>query len=159
MTKQGRTSILIAALVLILATPVASWWLIGDLSNAAARQLAAEGVELDYVIRPLSLGPVGDRIVGLLACIGALGALAWLMWATPSRRLDSRWWWVLLPLVVAGVLVGFGWRVLTSGALSANIGAGLTVIFGGPLLAALLLAAAVAAVHMRLVRMRRNSSR
>ncbi|NHO83156.1 hypothetical protein [Micromonospora sp. CMU55-4] len=65
MTKQRRMSIPTPALVLILATPVASWWLIGDLTNQEARQLATEGVEMDYAIRPVSLGPVGDGIVGV----------------------------------------------------------------------------------------------
>ncbi|TYB35484.1 hypothetical protein FXF50_23955 [Micromonospora sp. AP08] len=158
MTKQRGMSIPTAALVLILATPVASWGLIGDLTNEEARQLAAEGVELDYAIRPVSLGPVGDRIVGVLACIGVIGALALLVRDTYTCRLDSRWWRVLLPLVGAGVVVGFTWRVLTAGGIGANIGAGLIIIFGGPLLAVLLIAAAVAALHLHLTRARRNGS-
>jgi len=149
MTKQRRISVPIAALVLVLATPVAAWWLIGDLTNDEARHLAAEGVELDYAFRPVSLGPMGDRIVGVLACICVIVAFSWLVRATSSHHLNSRWWRVLVPLVGAGVLVGFAWRVLTAGGIGANIGAGLTVIFGSPLLAILLAAAAVAALRLR----------
>ncbi|MGC4789523.1 hypothetical protein ACLQ22_17020 [Micromonospora sp. DT178] len=149
MTKPHRLTLPITALALVLGTPVASWWLIGDLTNDEARRLAAEGVELDYAIRPVSLGPAGDRIVGVLACVGVVVALAWLLRATARRRLDPRWWWVLVPLVGAGVLVGLGWRVLTAGGIGANIGAGLMVIAGGPALAVLLIVAAVAAVRMR----------
>ncbi|TDC35953.1 hypothetical protein E1211_15025 [Micromonospora sp. 15K316] len=50
---------------------------------------------------------------------------------------------MLLPLVGAGILVGFGWQVMTAGGIGANIGAGLIVIFGGPILVALLSTAAV----------------
>lgn len=156
MTKPSRASFQLAALVLIVAIPVASWWLIGDQTNEAARQLDAEGVELDYAIRPMTLGPVGDRIAGVLACIGTIGALGALVWGTSTRKVDSRWWWVLLPLVGAGALVGIAWRVLTAGGIGANIGAGLTIIAGGPLLAALLIAAAVAALQMHRDRIRRN---
>ncbi|RLK25787.1 hypothetical protein DER29_3798 [Micromonospora sp. M71_S20] len=149
MTKPHRLTLPTTALVLVLGTPVASWWLIGDLTNDEARRLAAEGVELDYAIRPVSLGPAGDRIVGVLACVGVVVALAWLLRATARRRLDPRWWWVLVPLVGAGVLVGLAWRVLTAGGIGANIGAGLMVVAGGPALTVLLIVAAVAAMRMR----------
>ncbi|MGC4763911.1 hypothetical protein ACLQ20_13745 [Micromonospora sp. DT46] len=149
MTKQHRPTSPITALVLVLCTPVAAWWLIGDLTGDEARRLAAEGVELDYAIRPVSLGATGDRVVGVLACVGVALALAWLIRATARRRLDRRWWWVLAPLVAAGVLLGLAWRVLTAGGIGANIGAGLMVIAGGPALAVLLIVAAVAALRMR----------
>ncbi|MEH0843307.1 hypothetical protein V6U81_13065 [Micromonospora sp. CPCC 205711] len=155
--KLRRTALPVAMLVLILAAPVASWWLTGDLTNEAARQLAAQGVELDYEFRPLSLGPVGDRTVGVLACISAIGALGLLVRGTATRRLDSGWWPVLLPLVGAGAVVGFAWRVLTAGGIGANIGAGLTIMFGGPVLAVLLVAAAAAAaLQMHRIRLRRH---
>ncbi|MEU7934725.1 hypothetical protein [Micromonospora echinofusca] len=149
MTKQHRPTFPITALILLLCTPVAAWWLIGDLTGDEARRLAAEGVELDYAIRPVSLGTTGDRIVGVLACVGVVLALAWLLRATARRSLDRRWWWVLAPLVAAGALLGLAWRVLTAGGIGANIGAGLMLIVGGPALAVLLIVAAVAALRMR----------
>ncbi|MEU4775224.1 hypothetical protein [Micromonospora sp. NPDC023644] len=156
MTKQHRPTFRITALTLVLCAPVAAWWLIGDLTGDEARQLAAEGVELDYAVRPVSLGTAGDRVVGVLACVGVVLALAWLLRATARRRLDARWWWVLVPLVGAGVLLGLAWRVLTAGGIGANIGAGLVVIAGGPTLAVLLTVAAVAALRMRRSRPRRG---
>ncbi|MER6756845.1 hypothetical protein ABT235_21975 [Micromonospora echinofusca] len=104
---------------------------------------------MDYAIRPVSLGPAGDRIVGVLACVGVVLALAWLLRVTARRSLDRRWWWVLAPLVAAGALLGLAWRVLTAGGIGANIGAGLMLIVGGPALAVLLIVAAVAALRMR----------
>jgi hypothetical protein len=58
-----------------------------------------------------------------------------------SRRgtFDRRWWQVLVPLVVAGLIVGSGWRVVTAGGAPDNIGAGLVVLFGGPVVVALTL--------------------
>ncbi|MEU6076320.1 hypothetical protein [Micromonospora sp. NPDC047074] len=149
MTGRRRMTIPITALVLVLCVPVASWWLIGDLTGDEARRLAAEGVDLDYAVRPVSLGAAGDRIVGALACVGAVAAFAVLLRAMARRRLDRRWWRVLLPLVAAGVLVGFAWRVLTAGGIGANIGAGLMLMAGGPALAILLTVAAVAALRLR----------
>ncbi|MEU5791449.1 hypothetical protein ABZ754_27460 [Micromonospora purpureochromogenes] len=52
----------------------------------------------------------------------------------------------------------FAWRVLTAGGIGANIGAGLTIMFGGPILAVLLIAAAVAAQHIHRSRVVRNRS-
>lgn len=51
---------------------------------------------------------------------------------------DARWWSVLVPLMAAGFITGAGWRVMTAGVIGANIGAGLVVLFGSPLVAALL---------------------
>ncbi|MEH1102367.1 hypothetical protein [Micromonospora sp. CPCC 205561] len=156
MTTRHRVAAPINTLVLVLCTPVAAWWLIGDLTGDEARRLAAEGVDLDYAIRPVNLGATGDRIVGALACVGVVLALAGLLRATSRRRLDPRWWWVLVPLVAAGVLLGLAWRVLTAGGIGANIGAGLTVVAGGPALAVLLTVAAVAALRLRRNRPRRG---
>ncbi|MER7458807.1 hypothetical protein [Micromonospora sp. NPDC126480] len=137
------------SLLLVLAAPVAVWWLVGDLTNDEARRLADEGVVLDYVVRPVSLGPVGDRFVGVVACGVAVAALAVLVRATAVRRLDPRWWAVLAPLVAAGALVGFAGRVLTAGGIGANVGAGLVALIGGPVLVVLLAVAAVAGWRLR----------
>ncbi|UWP80002.1 hypothetical protein [Dactylosporangium fulvum] len=68
-----------------------------------------------------------------------IAALLVLGWATRRQHLDPRWWRVLGPLLAAGVIVGYGWRVMTAGVIGANIGAGLVVLFAGPVVAALLL--------------------
>lgn len=49
---------------------------------------------------------------------------------------------MLAPLVIAGVVVGAGQRVLTAGVIGANIGAGLAMIFAAPAAAGLVLWAA-----------------
>ena len=149
MTNRYHPPLPLASLALVLATPVATWWLVGDLTDDAARRLASQGVKLDYAFRPVTLGAVGDRIVGVLACVTVVATLAVLIHDTVARSLRPGWWVVLVPLVLAGVLVGFGWRVLTAGGIGANIGAGLMILGGGPVLAVLLLVAAVAAWRLR----------
>ena len=134
---------------LLLATPVATAWLVGDLTNGEARGLAAQGESLDYVVRPVSLGATGDRVVGVLACVLVVVSLALLIRATATRTLDPRRWTVIVPLMLAGVLIGFAWRVVTAGAIGANIGAGLVVFAGGPALLILLVIAAVQTLRLR----------
>jgi hypothetical protein len=118
-----------AALGLILATPVATWWLVGPLNTAPAR------VGLDYTFRPWPISPVVGRAAGLAATAVAIVSLAISIWATIRRLLEARWWLVLLPLLAAGFIAGAGWRVMTAGVLGSNIGAGFVVLFGWPLAA------------------------
>ncbi|MET8201766.1 hypothetical protein [Micromonospora taraxaci] len=156
MTKLNQASLKLAAVVLIVAVTVVFWWIVGDQTNEAARQLDAEGVELDYAIRPVNLGPAGERIVGVLACIGAIGAFGVLVLGTYTRKVAFGWWWILIPLVGVGAIVGWFWRVLTAGEIGANIGLGFAVIYACPLLVVLLAAAAVATRRLQRDRERRN---
>ncbi|PRX16521.1 hypothetical protein CLV67_119102 [Actinoplanes italicus] len=135
-----------AGVVLVLATPVAISWLVGDLTDPTSLALAAEGVDLDYGIEPITFGPTGDRIVGITACVAVLFSLGLLVQQTVTSRFRGGWWAVLLPLVAVGVILGYGWRVFTAGGIGANIGAGLVLLLGGPLALGLLLAAIVPAM-------------
>ncbi|MGW3889097.1 hypothetical protein ACWD69_10445 [Micromonospora chokoriensis] len=156
MTKLNQASLKLAAVVLIVAVTVVFWWIVGDQTNEAARQLDAEGVELDYVIRPVHLGPEGERIVGVLACIGAIGAFGVLVVGTYTRKVAFGWWWILIPLAGVGAIVGWFWRVLTAGEIGANIGLGFAVFYACPLLVVLLTTAAVATRRLQRDRERRN---
>jgi hypothetical protein len=147
-----------AGIVLILAMPVATAWLVGDLTDAEALALAAEGVPLDYGIEPISFGPGADRSIGIMACVAVMAAFAVLVLETLAARLRRAWWTVLLPLAAAGVVVGFGWRVWTAGGIGANIGAGLVLLLGGPLLLGLVIAALVPAVLLIRAHRRRASA-
>lgn len=139
---------LIAGVVFTLSVPVAIAWLVGDLTDPVSLQLAAEGVELDYGIDPVSFGPAADRIIGAGACVAVVLAFAGLLRQTLTGRLRAAWWTVLLPLAAAGVIVGYGWRVWTAGGIGANIGAGIVTFFGGPLVIGMIVAALVAAVTL-----------
>ncbi|MCZ7419505.1 hypothetical protein O7605_08225 [Verrucosispora sp. WMMA2121] len=144
-----RRGLGLLAVALLLSTPVVTAWLVGDLTGEAARRIAAEGESLDYAVEPVSLGPTGDRVLVVVASALLLVSLALLIRATVTHKLDPRWWSALVPVIVAGVLIGLGWRIMTAGAIGANIGAGLVVLGGGPVLLVLLGVAAVQAARLR----------
>ncbi|MEV8544873.1 hypothetical protein [Streptomyces sp. NPDC051572] len=133
-----RATHLSAAATLVAAVPVAVWGLLGrqDVEGFSAS-------ELDYAYRPLDISDGAAAVVGVVALLlaGVGGAL--LVRASRRGELERRWWEVLAPLMPAGVIVGVGWRVLTAGVLGVNVGAGLTMLFGGPVVAGLLLWALV----------------
>jgi hypothetical protein len=121
---------------------VATWWLIGDRSTVPA------SADPDYAFRPFDVGPAVERTAGTGATVLAAITLLVLVWATRSHHLDSRWWKVFLALLAAGIIAGFGWRVMTAGVIGANIGAGLVVFFGGPVVAALLVWAVAYSIYL-----------
>jgi len=57
-------------------------------------------------------------------------------------------WSVLVPLMAAGFITGTGWRVMNAGVIGANIGAGLVVLCGSPLVAALLVWAVARSIYL-----------
>ncbi|MFD9330760.1 hypothetical protein [Streptomyces sp. NPDC060065] len=132
MTNRG--TLLSAAAVLVAAVPVAAWGLLGQQNSG---ELPAS--QLDYAFQPLGVPDGLDTVLGVVALVLAGAGATLLVRASRSGRMDKRWWGVLVPLVMAGLLVGVGWRVLTAGVIGANIGAGLVIIFGGPVVTGLLL--------------------
>lgn len=137
MAWNGRR-LLLAATGLVAAVPVAVWGVVG--------QRDASGVprsELDYVVRPWDLPDGVAPLLGVAGTLTAVGCAGALLAATRSGDLRRQWWQVLVPLVLAGALAGAGWRVITAGTVGANIGAGLVVLLGAPLVAALLAWSAV----------------
>jgi len=119
----------VAAVALIAAVPVATWWAVGDPSTDLP--------DPDYQIRPLDIGQTTEQIAGVIATVLAAAAVVALVGAGRAGRFDRRWWPVLVELVLAGALCGVGWRVLTAGVIGANIGAGLVLWVGAPMVAAL----------------------
>ncbi|MFD4552702.1 hypothetical protein ACFWP5_00005 [Streptomyces sp. NPDC058469] len=138
-----RATHLSAASALVAAVPVAVWGLLGrqDVDGFSA-------AELDYAYRPLDISDGTAAVIGAIALLlaGVGGAL--LVRASRRGELERRWWEVLAPLMLAGVIVGVGWRVLTAGVLGVNVGAGLTMLFGGPAVAGLLVWALVRGIRL-----------
>lgn len=132
MTTNGRGLLVAAAVASLIATPVAVWWMVGDLSASASL-----GTHLDYLILPPAIDPLFERIAGIAALIVAVASIAFL--TVRRRGFDGRWWAALVPALVALAVAGAGMRVLAMGTTGANIGAGLTLIAGGPLVGLLLL--------------------
>jgi hypothetical protein len=131
-----------AAAGLVLAFPVATWWLVGDLSTVPA------SASPDFAFRPFAIGHGAERAAGAGSALLAAVTMLTLAGATFRHLVDQRWWSVLAPLLAAGFVAGAGWRVMTAGVIGTNFGAGFVVIFGGPVVAALLVAALARAVHL-----------
>ncbi|MGP3971932.1 hypothetical protein [Streptomyces sp. 6N223] len=142
-----RWSVFPAAAGLVVSVPVGVWGLVGQ-RNASGVAPA----ELDYAVRPWDLPSGAETLLGACGTLAALGCAALLLAATRAGYLRPQWWHVLLPLVVAGAALAVGWRVITAGTIGANIGAGLVVLFGTPLVAVLLLWSATCGLGLALAR-------
>jgi len=125
-----RWLVLAGAVALVLAVPVAAWWLTGDRYSSLY-----PGAE--YLIRPFPVSPEAERAAGRGSVLAAILAAAWLTWASLRHGFDLRWWSVLGPLLPAGILAGFIWRVFTT-RVGGPIGVGCVIMSGCPVLAALL---------------------
>lgn len=133
-----RTRYVAAAVAAVLAAPVATWTLLGDLSSEGFDE-----EELDYLFR----APAVPRTVELLAGVAALAVLVVsalvIGRALHLGHLRRPWLGTVVPLCAAGVVLGFGGRALTAGGIGANIGGGLFILFGLPLAGVLVAAAAI----------------
>jgi hypothetical protein len=129
-----RSGILTGSVVLVLATTVAAWYLGGFWHDLRTNNF----VDPDYFIRPFPISTAAERIIGVSAVVVTVAAGSGLTWASVQHSFEARWWSVLGPLVAAAALIGFAWRIFTVQVIGANIGAGCLIVFGGPVLLALL---------------------
>jgi hypothetical protein len=131
----SRLTEMAAAVCLVVVAPVIPWWIIGDQSIPGRNH-----DDLNYMIEPsILLPPWVEHTLGLTSAMVALASVRVLTHAVRQQRLDPRWCVVLAPFVLAGLMLGAGWRVVTAGVLGANIGGGLLVMFGGPVVLVLML--------------------
>jgi len=128
-----RWLVLAGAVALVLAVPVAAWWRIGDRYSTLYPSPISSSV-----IRPFPVSPAAERAAGRGAVLAAIVAATWLTWASLRHDFDLRWWSVLGPLLPAGILAGFIWRVFTARVGGAPIGTGCVILSACPVLAALL---------------------
>ncbi len=130
-----------AGAALVLACPFVTWWLIGDLTFQKGTAYPGDF----FLYRPPPISPAAELAIGIASSSVALLALAVLIYATIKARFDSQWWLVLSLLIAAGMVVGAAERVMTAGVVGANIGGGLAAILGPPIVAVLVIVAAVLA--------------
>jgi len=115
---------------------VATWWLVGDLSETTSGRLT-------YVINAPSVPPGWARAIGIGSVVVYSVAAAATVHASVAGTWDPGWRWVITMVTGAGMIVGYGWRVLTAGVAGANQGAGVIVLLGIPIVLALLSSAAI----------------
>lgn len=120
----------LACTVAVLAVPVLVWWAVGDLSSV--------GADLDYIVRPPALDPRLAVSAVVMAAVAILTAMLVLVRRGGAVRSDRRWWLVITPLLAVAAGLGLAGRVFTAGGYGANIGAGLFLILGVPLLVVVL---------------------
>lgn len=121
---QGLPRRVAASLIAaIIATPIIGWWRIGDLSDATATPTT-----LKYKLRAPDLpSPLAAAVV--VVVVGALAvSLLVLMTATVRRAMSGRRWAPLLVAMVAGTVLAWCGRVMTSGSVDTNIGAGVGLL-------------------------------
>lgn len=127
---RSRWVVASAGVVAVLAMPIATWWIVGD-------QSTTENLP-DYIVEPPAVSADTALAFGLVATVLLVASVATLLGASHARRLDRSWWGVLLPLLGAGFVVGYSVRVVTAGVIGANIGGGMAIMFGGPLVVGLI---------------------
>jgi hypothetical protein len=125
-----RWLVLAGAVTLVLAVLVAAWWRVGD-------RYSSLSPSAEYLIRPFPLSPAAERAAGRGSVLAAIVAATWLTWASLRHDFDLRWWSVLGPLVPAGIVAGFIWRVFTT-RVGGPLGTGCVILSACPVLAALL---------------------
>lgn len=124
----------------VVAMPFVAWWLIGDLSEPGGT---------DYLFKPPHLSTASETAVG-----GGLMVLllisTWMLWTRHKAWLvEDGWWKVLIRLMLAGTLVGGGFRLLTLAGGGANIGGGMVIMIGPPVLLHLGIGARAEAIRLR----------
>jgi len=137
---RGRWFFVSIAAVVV-AAPLLAWWLIGPL-----RENNRPASDLDYYVRAPDVPGWLVATIGTAALVVAVAAI--LNLARPINRRRSRSSLpFMMPLVIAGVLIAGIGRLITAGSEGANIGGGLAVLFGLPVVAILVGVAIVAAVR------------
>jgi|GEM_PF-3679145 len=135
--REGRASpagsLVGAATGLVVSVPLATWWVVGDLSPQVAGTLS-------YDLGPYNVAPGLELALGLFAVTVTVLCLAILIRATARHRLEPIWWAVLAPALLAGVVLAVAWRAATAGFVGAPIGGGVPALVAGGGLAAVLVA-------------------
>ena len=127
-------SVVAAIVAFVAAVPIATFWLVGDLSDAG------DPYYLDYLWKA-SVSESAVKAVGIAALAPLSAASACLVRAWRPLRQHLPVLRAVLMLVLAGEIVAVGIRVLTAGTSGANIGAWLFLILGLPVSAALVVSA------------------
>ncbi len=119
-----------ALAAMVLSLPVVTWWLIGDLSEEQGE---------DYLVQAPDL-PTGVDVALVLTAVLSIVFGTVLLGSPAGRRpVKSAELKATVPLVLLGVFVGAGGRVLTARVVGANIGGGLVMLVASVVLPLLII--------------------
>lgn len=146
-TSEPRTplSVVFAAIVLIATAPVVTWWVVGPQDEHVPGR---NPDDYDRLFEPVRLGAQAELTVGLIATALAVAALARLVTASMHGRFDPRWWFTIIGFAAIGAGIGFGYRIVTAGVIGANIGGGIMILFGTPMILATFTASTTWAIRI-----------
>ncbi len=139
--RHTRWSARLGSAAMVLATPAATWWVVGpNPGNELGSDPASGADDYDYLFQPPTIDPGLERAVGIGSILAVVCGAGLVARGIRNGRLDSRWLPAILMLTVAGVIMGAGGRVLTAAVVGANIGGGFVLLFGTPVVIALVIA-------------------
>ena len=132
--RAPRALLTVLGIAAVAAMPLAAWWLIGDQSETSLRPRD----QLDYIWQAPDVSQTLTTIAGAvtLATV-AIGVVGYVV-AAKRRLIDTRWLLVLAASLIAGALLAAIGRILTAGSVGANIGGGIALLFGLPIVGLLI---------------------
>jgi hypothetical protein len=128
-----RSACLFAVGLSLVSAAVAGWWLIGDLSERGRPR-----ADLDFSWRAPNVPHWVVAMLGPIALVALVGTFVAIFFGVVRQTIDRRWCRVVFLCAVAGWMIAGIARVNTAGVIGANIGGGLALLFGGPIVLALL---------------------
>lgn len=116
---------------MIASTPVATWWLVGDLSEA--------GDVDDFIVKAPELSTAHEALIGVAAMAALMAAAGVLVALVRRHRITWSTLRPVLPLLAGGAFLGFTSRVVTARVGGANIGGSLLLLAAPGVVVAMLL--------------------
>mgnify|MGYP007089165819 CR=1 FL=1 len=139
----------VAAVVLVLVSPVTAWWMTGPVANNEVGSAAVSNPDdYDYMVRGPEISDGIENLVGGASLVLLVLAVLGLAIEARRGRWDGPWWLPVGAAVAAGVIVGLTARVVTAPVIGANIGGGMMILFGLPLAFGLLVGSAMWSVRI-----------
>lgn len=123
----------VAAGAAIAASTPATAWVVGGFAGTAS-----EFDDPDYMWEPVGFPDALVTAIGLLSIVVVTVAVVVVAGRLRRGSLDPRWLGVLVPTTMVAAYLGTTYAVATAPVIGANIGGGILVLFGMPVVVALL---------------------
>lgn len=131
-------------MLLVLAAPVATWWLVGpNPGDGLGSDPTLRPDDYDYLFHPPAIDATMERVGGWAAVAVAALGVALLVVEARHGRIDRRWWPPIVAMTLVGAIIGLSGRVMTAAVVGANIGDGFMLLFGPPVVLVLVIGSIV----------------